>query len=627
MNRSKGSKSSRNSNNAPSSNGSKSVKNPGQNGGGGGASGGVGALPSTSANKPNDVSASTKKSKAKKSSKATAAASKQQTTSNASSLSSSKTSPSKAGFLSHHSLSSSSSSSGAGMNQSMTNKTKFPVPEPKKLERSHSFISRGFSKLYSSITGSRDGINKIPEDKEVPTGNPTSNASPEPPRFRRSLTLGSFSMKRRSMRESALEKLSEENELKHKEGDSNSTSPRDSQSITQAPSMTNISLRNVEWSPDENDSSSHSRRRMSYGQASLADMDKDAARYGSGLMSKLKRTFSITSEKRKQMNPVWSASLQNLQSIDNMVSYDDLSFIDYDKFNEIDKRIDQVLTGSQLHLNRMSTGSQPTPTPPPFKLPFQREMSVPTPDVRDDHQQIHHHPNSRLEYSPSTKSEQTEREVKRREHKFNTDHTKNLDEGKNLYRQSLDSQKLEFLNERNRESFRFSSSFEPKTTDYLFLDNCASVESSGRDRGDGESERTSWKSKEVVGEEQQQRIRRKRRSSEPILNGFTMERCSRLVSESFYGIQLCRPRPSSCGPYVFSSSLGKLSPLQRLVCFYYFLSVFWFVFIILSRKVLKKRLHFYRLDTQWRHNNRSTYKVDAAYFSFCPLGCSGSYSA
>lgn len=514
MNRSKGSKASRYS----SSN--KSVKSPSQNGsgcgGGGEASAAATSAPSKSSN---DVSGSAKKSsKTKKSSKAAAAAAakQQQQSSNASSLSS------KTAVLSHQQTSTQN-----GMNSSMTNinKSKFPVLEPKKLERSHSFISRGFSKLYSSITGSRDGINKIPEDKEVTNSTATSSAksSPEPPRFRRSLTLGSFSIKRRSIRESALEKLSEENELRVREGDSNSTSPRDSQSIAQTPSMTDVAFRDppdFDWNDNNNNNICSPQRRMSFGQTSLADMDKDAARYGSGLMSKLKRTFSITSEKRKQMNPVWSASLQNLQSIDNMVSYDDLSFIDYDKFNEIDKRIDKVLTGSQLQLNRMSTGSQPNPP----KIPFQREMSAPAPDCVDHH--------SHLKYSPSTKSETSTRDVKRREHKFNTDHTKNLDEGKNLYRQSLDSQKLQFLNERNRESFRFSSSFDPKAVDYLLLDNCAGPVISDTREGDGGSEGVSWKSKEVFVGEQERGGRR--RNSEPIINGSSMEQCNRLVSSLLF---------------------------------------------------------------------------------------------
>lgn len=572
MNRSKGSKS-------RGTNGSNNTSNKsGQNGGGGGV--GTGAAWQSTANKSspvNDVSASAsgkKSNKAKKSSKTAAKQQQQTTTANASSLYS-KT-PSSKVILSHN------GEVAGGVNQSMMtannssssttnnkNNNKFPGLEPKKLERSHSFISRGFSKIYNSITGSRDGINKIPEDKEVSsTGNSEVNAAPEPPRFRRSLTLGSFSIKRRSIRESALEKLSEEHELRHKEGDSNSTSPRDSQSIAAAPSMSNVSLRDVDV--DESDYTSYRTRRTSFGQTSLADIDKDASRYGSGLMSRLKRTLSITSEKRKQMNPVWSASLQNLQSIDNMVSYDDLSFIDYDKFNEIDKRIDQVLTGSQLQLNRMSTGSQPSPP----KVPFQREMSVPIPDPVDHF--------SHLKYSPSTKSETSARLVKRREHKFNTDHTKNLDEGKNLYRQSLDSQKLEFLNERNRESFRFSSSFDPKTVDYLLLDNCAVPKDSDKREGaEGESENTSWKSKELVGEEGgsirsgsiSSRSTRRRRNSEPI---FRRSQCIRLVSFFQYSCLSCTLHFCPCSYLLYPGPRAQDHQsnafVKRLVWFLFFLA-------------------------------------------------------
>lgn len=495
MNRGKSSKSNRSTN----KNGKTTVQNGGGGGGGGTPSANSkGAITtSTTAGDGNDVSgagwSSTKKAiKAnKKSSKAAKQVNISTVNSTTSSVKSSNNTASP--MISHH-------LHGNGMNSSAMNNNKAksaaPVNElPKKLERSHSFISRGFSKLYSSITGSRDGINKIPEDKEVnSTANSSSSSSPEPPRFRRSLTLGSFSIKRRSMRESALEKLSEENELKSRE-DSNTTSPRDSQSIPQTPSVTDVPGTVEFREPIVNDeeeppSPEYRRRRTSFGQASLADIDKNASRYGSGLMSRLKRTFSITSEKRKQMNPSWSASLQNLQSIDTMVSYNDLSFIDYDKFNEMDKRY-EALTASQMQLNRISSGSYVTPPPMSSTPVYPRDVTDGTKIQSVDKGDRH------LDYSLSTKSEQSTRLVKRREPKLNTDHTKNLDEGKNLYRQSLDSQKLQFLNERNRESFRFSSSFDPKTVDYLLLDNCASLSQNDRDSGLLSGSRT-WKSKDEV---------------------------------------------------------------------------------------------------------------------------------
>lgn len=582
MNRSKSTKTNRSSS---SNSANKSAKTTGQNGTPTASPAAAFGSTKTSSPADNDVTGWSKKSnKAKKSSKAAA----KQTNNASSSVSASKSSSSAKSTptLSHPTTSPSSpmhsSNNGNGMNQSMvnTNKNKFPVLEPKKLERSHSFISRGFSKLYSSITGSRDGINKIPEDKEV-SSTANGSASPEPPKFRRSLTLGSFSIKRRSIRESALGKLSEENELRHKD-DSNTTSPRDSQSIAQTPSMTDVAARvdnafderdwrNAEEDENNNTNGSSSRqRRMSFGQTSLADIDKDASRYGSGLMTRLKRTFSITSEKRKQMNPVWSASLQNLQSIDNMVSYNDLSFIDYDKFNEIDKRYED-LTTSQMHLNRMSTGSQPSPV---HKNVYQREMSVPAQSSPKDCVDHHHHLPSvqqqhpHLKYSPSTKSETSAMKVKRREHKFNTEYTKNLDEGKNLYRQSLDSQKLQFLNERNRESFRFSSSFDPKTVDYLLLDKCNNGAVQREGSGDGTSGSTSWESKEVVAEEDR-RIRR--RHSEPILNG--SEQCSRLVSQ-----------------FAFMSSLSVLVILKVLCSEARFVFLFVFVIILGSVKCTYKTI-------------------------------------
>lgn len=510
MNR-KGSKSSRSSSH---NNGSTSNKALGGTNGSSSAS-------SKATGQGNDVSGSAKKlNKSKKSSKG--AAKQVQVNSAPTNKTSVSHQPQQSSLYHQH-------SDMNGIIQSMaSSKVKFPEP-PKKLERSHSFISRGFSKLYSSITGSRDGINKIPEDKEVTsTATSSSSASPEPPKFRRSLTLGSFSIKRRSMRESALEKLSEENESRIRE-DSNSTSPRDSHSTVQSPSVTDLSHREKEldWNDNEIDGSSQ-RRRMSFGQMSLADIDKDAARFGSGLMSRLKRTLSITSEKRKQMNPMWSASLQNLQSIDNMVSYNDLSFIDYDKFNEIDKRY-EVLTGSQMQLNRMSTGSQSSTRPG-----YERETSV-QPMTQPNTPDYVEHP---LQHSNSTKSESSGRQtVKRREHKFSADHTKNLDEGKNLYRQSLDSQKLQFLNERNRETFRFSSSFDPKAVDYLLLDKCAqSVSDTEKD-----GELASSENLKCVNHVAVQKWKSRRRNSEPILKGFTWDQCRSLVSGLSNAYYLKRP--------------------------------------------------------------------------------------
>ncbi|GAB0087785.1 hypothetical protein DMENIID0001_021320 [Sergentomyia squamirostris] len=296
---------------------------------------------------------------------------------------------------------------------SMEEKSKSPpelpkenqLPEGKKLERSNSFISRGLSKLYNTITGSRDGINKTSSGESLES----HDKVPEPPVFlRRSRTLGTISLRkhRRSI-PTPLEELVEESEQK----------PPEPQRMTSV-------------------------EEKSHGMTSAFSASRESL--SSSIFGRLKRTFSISSDKRKSgMNPRWSASLQSLQQVDNVISYEDLSFINYDEFNHIEKQVDRAL--SQL-------------------------------DVKSTGRNVKQH--TTVDSAGATtqqKYPEVVKRVKRRESptvtpKFQCDWDANFDKDKNLYRQSLDTDKLQTLSRFNRKSFRWSNVFEPIPMDYLQLE-------------------------------------------------------------------------------------------------------------------------------------------------------------
>lgn len=169
----------------------------------------------------------------------------------------------------------------------------------RKLERSNSFfLTRKLSKIYDSLTNSKESLkdNSVNSDRDKKL----------PFKFIRSVSLAAISLKkeyRNSMRKPRLEQLSEED---HQIGGAITNSMRKYDKNATTASVDSLSSRTS---------------------------DK------SSILSSFKRTFSLTPSRRKSANPKWSASLMSLQQIDVMISYEDLSFIDYDKFNTYEENL------------------------------------------------------------------------------------------------------------------------------------------------------------------------------------------------------------------------------------------------------------------------------------------------
>ncbi|KAL7732979.1 hypothetical protein ACLKA6_002789 [Drosophila palustris] len=178
---------------------------------------------------------------------------------------------------------------------------------------------------------------------------------------------------------------------------------------------------------------------------------------GSGSVSG--NSSSNSSDKKKdKMNPKWSASLQSLQAIDNMVSYANMSFIDYDKFNGYEKQLER-------QHSMMSLAEQQTPPQMPPKLPLPSTAS-PLPSLQSPHTPTS--VCSTQESTPKTvvmRRKRSTSSLVRRQistssrnsspsiYNLDTDYEHNLDRGQNVYRESLDSRTLELLNQCSRNSY------------------------------------------------------------------------------------------------------------------------------------------------------------------------------
>lgn len=189
------------------------------------------------------------------------------------------------------------------------------VPEePKKLERSNSFIGT-LSKLYNKLSDSIENLTKIAKEPET-----TSSITSLPFKFQRSLTLNSFQLKksyRKSLLEnSRLEKLSEE---KISEGKTPTTPPK-------SPSPPPVTLRSR--------SPTNYRQTMPASNFENVDFTKEPPtqfKRSDSFISLFRRKISFNDPKVPQpiaeqsgtnLNRNWAMSLQNLQQIDNMVSYE-----------------------------------------------------------------------------------------------------------------------------------------------------------------------------------------------------------------------------------------------------------------------------------------------------------------
>lgn len=274
------------------------------------------------------------------------------------------------------------------------------VEEPKKLERSNSFfLTRKLSKIYTKLSGSKENLDKVKDsDKTEVT----------PFKFQRSLTLNSIQLKknlRKPFPENRLEKLSEE---RLGENEKLKSPPLSPPPVLRSSSPTNY---RQSMPPGSFDSVDHSFLKPP---SKLERSDS--------FISLIRRKISFNDTKTNSMNSNWATSLQNLQQIDNMVSYEDLSFVDYDKFNQYEQQIDKILHRS---------------------------------------------------HAKKTHNEALNSVVRRRKKPSNRmmgDFNSNLDREKNVYRQSIDSNKLRFLSSINLETHRWSQVHD-NPIDWLSLEN------------------------------------------------------------------------------------------------------------------------------------------------------------
>uniref|UniRef100_A0A0K8URA4 Pleckstrin y domain-containing family G member 5 n=2 Tax=Bactrocera latifrons TaxID=174628 RepID=A0A0K8URA4_BACLA len=328
-----------------------------------------------------------------------------------------------------------------------------------KFERSNSFSLRGkLTKLINSITGSKENINKLDDE----------NATPYKFTRSRSMILLRRS-NRRSLIEPQLEQLSEEvdptspssprknsvdisgqpfpvpsssnklavNVISDKSGTTTMITPQrqNSQPLTSTP-------------VEEGSNSTALQRKPS--SISLAPGEGNGVpfnpianfqrRRSNTLLASFKSTIAtITGEKKKEkLNPKWSASLQSLQAIDNMVSYENMSFIDYDKFNGYEKQLERQLSTLSLRIeqNPPITPISSTTT----GTNNNKSLNAPVTVVR--------------RRKPSAARQLADRRCHSRgSFNFDTDFEHNLDKPRNVYRDSLDSRKLERLNDFSRNSF------------------------------------------------------------------------------------------------------------------------------------------------------------------------------
>ncbi|XP_037722999.1 uncharacterized protein LOC119555587 isoform X9 [Drosophila subpulchrella] len=345
-----------------------------------------------------------------------------------------------------------------------------------KMERSNSFSLRTkLNKLINHLTGSKENLSRTDND---------GDSSRTPYLFTRSRSMIQMRRpNRRSFIEPQLEQLSEETE---KSGDLTSPASPRKTSVADFEVSSPVLLRRSELTSSVR---TPTRRQSAqpFTSTPLEEMQPPGPRKGSvmslnqteptnpqlnfqkrrsnTLIASFKSTFSGFTgsgggaEKKEKMNPKWSASLQSLQAIDNMVSYANMSFIDYDKFNGYEKQLER-------QQSLMSLAEQPVPTAtqlplPPSALTHSHSHS---PSPLGDASRTSVHLGSSLDESVRTVVMRRKRSKTSLEgrssmaslnsaYNLDTDYEHNLDRVHNVYRESLDSRTLELLNLRSRNSF------------------------------------------------------------------------------------------------------------------------------------------------------------------------------
>ncbi|KRF84909.1 uncharacterized protein Dvir_GJ11546, isoform I [Drosophila virilis] len=372
-----------------------------------------------------------------------------------------------------------------------------------KMERTHSFRGK-LSRLFNTLTGSKENLARSDEAKD--------EAGKTPFTFTRSRSMILLRRpNRRSFIEPMLEQLSEEAE---KSGDPMSpASPRknsmaesgagdtcspimrrraDTASSISTPPRRQ-STQALTSTPLEETESPAPRKSLTPADASYNPQLNFQKRRSSTLIASFKSTFSgLTGsdngeqkrekkekkEKKDKMNPKWSASLQSLQAIDNMVSYANMSFIDYDKFNGYEKQLERQHSLMSLAAAEQQQPPGPTPQlplPATASSPYYSHSASPLGDANGSRGAASL-PLPRTPSFAGTSLESTPKTVVRRRKRssssllarqqsastrnssqssFNleTDFEHNLDRVQNVYRESLDSRTLELLNQRSRNSY------------------------------------------------------------------------------------------------------------------------------------------------------------------------------
>ncbi|XP_037819110.1 myb-like protein M isoform X2 [Lucilia sericata] len=324
---------------------------------------------------------------------------------------------------------------------------------PPKFERSGSFSLKGkLSKLINSITSSKESLNKIEDDSELPFKFTRSRSMILPRRTNR-----------RSLIEPQLEQLSEEDPTSPASPRKNSIENNDNDNNTplRPQSMANQATSTpVETSPAQLRKTSTPVLTQDAAFDPVANFKK---RRSSTLISSFKTTFGLSSEKKKdKLNDKWRASLQSLQAVDNMVSYENMSFIDYDKFNSYEKQLERKLSQVSLMDPSLNSSLIPdnslisdnssyillspcTPSNATTTSPFITPQTVVR--RRKTSSSLH----------GSARELAKRRSASRNSFHMDPDYEHNLDKPRNVYRESLDSRKLELLNDISRNSYILDS--------------------------------------------------------------------------------------------------------------------------------------------------------------------------
>ncbi|XP_050081314.1 pleckstrin homology domain-containing family G member 5 [Anopheles maculipalpis] len=285
-----------------------------------------------------------------------------------------------------------------------------------KMERSNSFfLTRKLSSLVSKLSGSRENM--------ATTNAVSPVAEAQPFQFVRSRSMSSIQLKRayrRSQNESTLQNLHEDAILERSESTEETTQAATSEGplVPTTPEITPPPIPRFERS--------------------------------NSILASIRRKISFRSERRSSNVSNWSTSLQNLRQEDFMISYDDLSFIDYDQFNSYESNLLKRQPSHVLDSNAKGSFVENSTS-------SSTQSGIVT--------------NAQNLQSSPIIAEATNSGVVRRRRKNDTllrttlirksmDVESNLDRGKNVYRNSLDAEKLLCISNVNRKSFRWSADVE-----------------------------------------------------------------------------------------------------------------------------------------------------------------------